>query len=323
MKNNLENYIQDYLSESGSKFSGDSGHFFLHLNDTSAGCFEGFTLSRSTILGINDIHSMYWPCPPADMARKGLVINICLDGRCETKLDGNRSVILSKGEMIIGRQQAAREFYYPTELYQGIQLFIMTANLSEDDYFSMSGIDLENLQNKYCREGGIFFSHTPEEILETTEKIWALRGTDRAGEMRFLSADLMLRLDRANPKTKDMRWLTKSQVEIVKKAVDMLSSDLSAHITAASMAENFGISETSFKNYFRSVLGERWLDYLQRIRMKKASELLRTTDDNIADIAASIGYQNHGKFSSVFKALNGMTPSEYRRMERLSASSAQ
>ena len=47
--------------------------------------------------------------------------------------------------------------------------------------------------------------------------------------------------------------------------------------------------------------------------MDLAAKLLRTTKQSIAEIAAASGYENQGKFGTVFKKIYGVTPLEYRR----------
>jgi AraC-like DNA-binding protein len=47
--------------------------------------------------------------------------------------------------------------------------------------------------------------------------------------------------------------------------------------------------------------------------MDLAAKSLRTTKQSIAEIAASSGYENQGKFGTVFKKIYGVTPLEYRR----------
>ena len=106
-------------------------------------------------------------------------------------------------------------------------------------------------------------------------------------------------------------------MEIAKKTKDILISDLTIRYTARELARRFGVSETSLKNYFRSVYGCGYAEYQQTIRMQKSAELLGTTDEKIADIASAVGFATQAKFGAAFKECYGMTPLEYRRQCRL------
>lgn len=54
-------------------------------------------------------------------------------------------------------------------------------------------------------------------------------------------------------------------------------------------------------------------DYSMRICMKKAADLLRTTDKNVNDIAEDLGFRNYTQFYTVFRDHYHVTPREYRR----------
>ncbi|NOY10392.1 MAG: helix-turn-helix transcriptional regulator, partial [Spirochaetes bacterium] len=53
-------------------------------------------------------------------------------------------------------------------------------------------------------------------------------------------------------------------------------------------------------------------DYLTDVRLQKAKELLLYSDMSITSIAYEVGYQDSNYFSSLFKKVEGITPSEYK-----------
>ena len=100
-------------------------------------------------------------------------------------------------------------------------------------------------------------------------------------------------------------YYTASQAEIAKRVKLLICSDLSVRYAARDLAERFGVSETSLKNYFRSVYGCGY------------AELLKKTDQKIADIGLIVGFATQAKFGVAFKSCFGVTPLEYRRQHRL------
>jgi YesN/AraC family two-component response regulator len=55
------------------------------------------------------------------------------------------------------------------------------------------------------------------------------------------------------------------------------------------------------------------VDYLAKLRIEKARELLLKTQLNIDTIAEQVGHVNKAYFSKVFKKFTGVTPGEYRK----------
>ncbi|MFV0342447.1 MAG: helix-turn-helix domain-containing protein [Anaerocolumna sp.] len=80
------------------------------------------------------------------------------------------------------------------------------------------------------------------------------------------------------------------------------------------ISEEFKISESYFSFLFKEVTKENFSDYLEKIRMDKATILLSTTSINIADIAKEVGYNNTASFRRAFKRISSITPAEVRKV---------
>jgi two-component system response regulator YesN len=77
-------------------------------------------------------------------------------------------------------------------------------------------------------------------------------------------------------------------------------------------ARGIQISKSKLKSLFATQLNTSFSKYLQDLRMEKAEELLRTSDQFIIDVALKVGFTDPKYFSRVFKKKHGMTPQEYR-----------
>ena len=115
-----------------------------------------------------------------------------------------------------------------------------------------------------------------------------------------------------------IRYFTSSQVAIARETRNILCADLSQNHTARELAERFQVAETSLKNYFRGVFGENLSTFLREARMRRAAELLQSSELRVAEIAAQVGYENQSKFAAVFVRRFDCPPLEYRRRARLS-----
>jgi len=98
----------------------------------------------------------------------------------------------------------------------------------------------------------------------------------------------------------------------IQKAKDYIQAHLGESITIKLIAQQVYMSPTYFSVYFKEQTGETILDYITKTRLKKATELLETTDLKIYDIAVQLGYQDTKYFSRLFRQWYGYTPSQYR-----------
>ena len=154
---------------------------------------------------------------------------------------------------------------------------------------------------------------------KTLNRLWQLYESPSAFHMKLCVLDLLHQLldERNVSPEKALAFYTNVQVEIAKKAEQMLTADLKKHIPMKEIAQQFGISETSLKNYFRGVYGKNVSDYLRDLRMSVAEKLLVETKLPISEIASQVGYTKQGKFAEVFRQQFQMNPLEYRRKQKL------
>lgn len=83
--------------------------------------------------------------------------------------------------------------------------------------------------------------------------------------------------------------------------------------TLEGMASAAGMSRTAFSEQFRALTLQTPMRYLTEWRMLQATELLRTTEYPVVDIAEQCGYQSEIAFRKAFKSVTGLTPGSVRR----------
>ncbi|MFC3767611.1 helix-turn-helix domain-containing protein [Paenibacillus sp. GCM10012303] len=79
------------------------------------------------------------------------------------------------------------------------------------------------------------------------------------------------------------------------------------------MAEKLETTPKYFSNYFKKTFGINFVEYVNKVRLSHAKEMLKHTDLPVADIGEKTGYLNSSTFTSTFKKYYGISPSEYRR----------
>lgn len=80
------------------------------------------------------------------------------------------------------------------------------------------------------------------------------------------------------------------------------------------LSKKYYINASYLSLLFKNESGERFVDYITRVRMEKAKELLSNTDLKTYKIAEMVGYADARYFSDVFSKCAGTTPTKYREM---------
>ena len=80
----------------------------------------------------------------------------------------------------------------------------------------------------------------------------------------------------------------------------------------SSLAQICHLSESRFSHLFSDVMGTSPKNYLIRIRIEKAKELLADTEHSIGRISELVGLHDQNYFSRIFKRFMGISPTQYR-----------
>lgn len=96
------------------------------------------------------------------------------------------------------------------------------------------------------------------------------------------------------------------------RARDHVDRHFAEPLDLAVLAEVACCSREHLVRSFRLAYGETPGRYLQRRRIERAKDLLRTTDRRVTDVCLRVGFTSLGSFSTTFKELVGESPSAYR-----------
>lgn len=102
----------------------------------------------------------------------------------------------------------------------------------------------------------------------------------------------------------------------VQAAVEYIQTNYARSIKVRDIAEYVGVSRSYLTTLFQSILHTSPNAYLTNFRLSRAKEQLTLTNFPIGIVADMCGYQDSLVFSKAFKQHVGMTPSQYRRLDR-------
>ncbi len=101
--------------------------------------------------------------------------------------------------------------------------------------------------------------------------------------------------------------------DLVARAVDMFSDDMTEPLRVADVAHAMGISARHMERSFKQATGLSPSHYYRKMRMEAARQIVMYTNDRLADIAASVGYVSQQAFAKHYQSAFGVTPTEDRK----------
>ncbi|NBI90648.1 response regulator [Lachnospiraceae bacterium] len=102
----------------------------------------------------------------------------------------------------------------------------------------------------------------------------------------------------------------------VKEMVSVIEENYGMRLGLDSFADKFRLTPEYLSNLFAKETGMTFSNYLKKIRMEKAKELILNTDMKIYEVACSVGYPDQKYFSKVFKEYTGVSAKQYAIDER-------
>ncbi len=105
----------------------------------------------------------------------------------------------------------------------------------------------------------------------------------------------------------------KSKQDKLKELLNYVDAHYAGPITIRDASLRLGVTDQYFCRYFRRVTGMSFTEYLNDLRLRRATKEIELTNRPISDIAFDHGFENAGYFFKNFKLKYGITPLRYRK----------
>ncbi len=102
----------------------------------------------------------------------------------------------------------------------------------------------------------------------------------------------------------------------IRSMLEYIEMHYAEDLAVEDIANAVSISSSACLRCFRQMIGNSPMQYVKQLRIRKAAELLETTEKTAQDIALSCGFNDVSYFTKTFKELLGCTPTQYRRSFR-------
>ena len=102
----------------------------------------------------------------------------------------------------------------------------------------------------------------------------------------------------------------------MQEAATYIKENCSQPITLEELAQKYSFAKDYFSTAFKKIIGFGFNEYLNQMRITKATQLLINTKLTIIQISQQCGFNDSNYFSAVFKKITGVPPKDFRKEHR-------
>lgn len=175
-----------------------------------------------------------------------------------------------------------------------IPIIILTASDDQDSYL------------KALESGADIFLTKPFNLKVLMQSIKALLFNRE--KLRFYYSNNIL-----NIVNKDESGFGISEQDFLRKLNNLIEINIESSIyTVEDLAKDLNISRVQLYRKVKAIFGISISEHINNLRLEKSKELLKTSNQNISEIAYAVGFSSPNYYSTAFKNKFGITPKEYR-----------
>ena len=104
----------------------------------------------------------------------------------------------------------------------------------------------------------------------------------------------------------------------MRQMMQYIINHIHEEISLSDLADEMYVSTSTLSRIFKKSTGMYFTDYVMRLRVRTSLGLLRTSEQNLTQIAMNCGFSTSAAFNRSFKKVTGMMPSEYRKKYQVS-----
>lgn len=255
--------------------------------------------------------------------RKVFCMDHCREGRIEMEvLPGVFSIMQENELRLDNRENHKGTSYYPLRHYHGVSVFMDVDETQHtlDEMFHGFSVDIAELRQRYCSQDKPYVIRNDEGLASIISSLYQ-RNLTRSEivesreyyQMKVVEMLLYLEVMTAESSREIKPYYYKTQMEKIKAVHEKITGDLENRYTIDELSAMYDMPATTMKKCFREVYGDSIYSYQKRYRINvAASMLIQDESMEIQKVAAAVGYENPGKFSTAFRSIMGVPPAEYR-----------
>lgn len=176
------------------------------------------------------------------------------------------------------------------------------------------GACAEHLFTIYSRYGGIGFHDSSEEgFLQSLDQLLTDYTHNISPYREDLTSCQMQHLILSMIQKKELQDSSSTAPDTIRYLIKYMENNYASPLSLDFLSDFAGLSKYHLSREFKRYTGSSPIDYLIRLRVQAAKQLLLGTNERIEDIAEEIGFHSLNNFINQFRKHAGMTPSQYRK----------
>tara|TARA_Y100001933_G_scaffold262971_1_gene322754 strand:- start:102645 stop:103598 length:954 start_codon:yes stop_codon:yes gene_type:complete len=187
---------------------------------------------------------------------------------------------------------------------------LLNTDLTQLDPSCMHGAAFTNLI--HCQEDKTLGIATKSLIQEMQNKT-----TDQATMIRVLVCQILLLFRRQYSKVSDKSSTPSQQLHLqlqrLAPALEHMAIHYHQRLDVTMLAQLCSVSQSHFRKLFTQAMHVSPQDYWQRLRIRMALSLLRSSDQSILQISQQVGFESLSSFNRLFKQIMGTSPRSWRK----------
>lgn len=145
-----------------------------------------------------------------------------------------------------------------------------------------------------------------------------LADRERIASQQLLSGIVSHMLGHILYKSRSRRDGTNRTEDIINEARQLMRERIHHSLHAKNIADELGVGYSWFRQSFKRITGISPAQYMARLLISRAKELLMSDSQTITEIADMLGFESVGQFSTLFRKIESVTPRQFRGENKMS-----
>lgn len=169
---------------------------------------------------------------------------------------------------------------------------------------------------RLCAEFVQVLCNAYEELIEPEDNVMRFANPYRFGSLRNFLTEFEVWIQEFSPRIA-RKYSDYQNKQKIREAVQYMQQHFREPLNMAVVSNYVSMNYSLFSQLFKQYTGSNFVNYLQDLRLGETRRLLEETDLKVTEIRQMVGFSDEKHFLKVFKAVNGFSPTEYRKTKML------